>query len=80
MFTRPIPILALCLGVAGCLEFPALDRAIPASELEGPYPPLQPVSTLLAQGDEVQIDEGDIAALDARAAALRARAARLRRQ
>jgi hypothetical protein len=35
---------------------------------------------LLAQAEEVQIDEGDMAALDARVAALRARAARLRQQ
>lgn len=72
-------IVALLAG-AGCAEFPALDQAIPASEQNGPYPPLVPLPGLLAQTEDVRIEEGDDAALEARAAALRARAARLRQQ
>lgn len=68
-----------CLGaVAGCAEFPDLDRAVPASELSGPYPPLLPIDQLLAQTDDPQIGAEDTQALEARAAALRARANRLR--
>lgn len=66
-------------GLAGCTEFPELDRAVPASEQSGTYPPLVPVGTLLAQAEDPQIEPDDEAALDARAAALKARAARLRR-
>lgn len=68
----------LAVSLAGCTQFPELDRAIPASELQGPYPPLVPVESLLAQTDDPRITETDQAALEARAAALRTRAARLR--
>lgn len=80
MGIRIIAGCTLLAAVAACAEFPELDRAIPASELSGPYPPLVPVGTLLAQTDEPQIDEDAQARLEARAAALRARANRLKRQ
>lgn len=64
--------------VSGCTEFPDLDRAVPASELTGPYPPLVPVEGLLAQTEDPRIAEDDDERLAARAAALKARAARLK--
>ena len=79
MIIRSLVVLSLLAG-AGCAEFPDLSRDIPASELDGPYPPLAPLPDLLARTDDPRIEEGDDAVLDARAAALRARAARLRSQ
>ena len=78
MAGRHIAALAL-LALSACAEFPDLSARVPPSELNGPYPPLVPVETLLAQTTETRIADDDQAALEARAAALRAKAARLRR-
>jgi hypothetical protein len=66
------------LPLSACTEFPDLDRAVPASERNGPYPKLVPVEGLLAQTEDPRIAEDEDDALAARAAALRARAARLK--
>ena len=66
-------------GLAGCAEFPDLDRAVPRSEVDGPYPRLVPVGTLLSQTEDPRIEEDEAAQLEAQAAALKSRAARLRR-
>lgn len=78
--TRSIAAIILVAGLAGCTQFPALERAVPAAEQQGPYPPLVPVPLLLAQAEDPRIATGDDAALQARADALRARARRLQQQ
>ena len=70
-------ILILCLGaLAACSDFPELDRAVPDSATQGPYPTLVPVGQIL-NGPEPIATEAAVAGLAGRVAALRARAARL---
>ena len=64
---RGAPALLLAL-MAGCAEFPELDRAIPASEQTGDYPALLPVEGLIAQAEDTNVPEGTDAALAARLA------------
>ncbi|WP_375173376.1 hypothetical protein [Pseudooceanicola sp.] len=78
MFIRTSAALAILWAVSGCAEFPDLDRAIPQSEVSGPYPALVPIDGLLAQTEDPRIEDDDPARLEARRAALKARAARLR--
>jgi len=62
--------------LAGCAEFPDLDRAISPSARAASYPQIAPLDgTLLPEPEET---DADLVALASRAAALRARAERLR--
>ncbi len=70
------PVLLLIL--TGCTDFPALDVAVGPEVLAMPYPPLLPLSALLAT-DNVSAVPDQQAAL-AKAAALQARADQLRAQ
>jgi hypothetical protein len=75
---RPALVLALCLALAACKEFPALDgpgAALPPGTVA---PALLPLGPVLAEAGQVTIGPETTASLLARAAALRARAARLR--
>ena len=72
-------ILPLLLAVAGCTQFPALDRTITPQMEAAPYPDLVPLEPLLAQLQSTGTDpEATQAQLTARVDALRRRAARLR--
>ena len=69
--------LLIPLLLAACAEFPELDRAVPASATQGPYPDLVPIATIL-DGPAPVATPAVVAGLQGRVAALRARAARLR--
>ncbi len=75
-------LLFFCLAtaaLAGCAQFPQLDRTITPALEAAPYPDLVPLGPVLARAQATGVDpvRGN-AVLDARVAALRARAARLR--
>ena len=80
---RPLSTIALFLGVsllAGCTQFPALDRTITPELEAAPYPDLVPIDPLLAKATAGRIDPlRTEAALTGRAANLEARAARVSR-
>lgn len=75
---RPAAILALCLALGACRDFPELSgegAALPAGTAA---PRLVPLGPLLAEAGGLTIGPGTTADLLARAERLRARAARLR--
>jgi len=80
---RPLSTIALFLGVsllAGCTQFPELDRTITPALEAAPYPDLVPIDPLLAKATAGRIDPlRTEAALTGRAANLEARAARVSR-
>jgi hypothetical protein len=80
---RPLSTIALFLGVsllAGCTQFPELDRTITPELEAAPYPDLVPIDPLLAKATAGRIDPARTeAALTGRAANLEARAARVSR-
>ncbi|MFG6509881.1 hypothetical protein ACGYK6_13045 [Sulfitobacter sp. 1A15333] len=80
---RPLSTIALLLGVsllAGCTQFPELDRTITPALEAAPYPDLVPIDPLLAKATAGRIDPARTeAALTGRAANLEARAARVSR-
>jgi hypothetical protein len=80
---RPLSTIALLLGVsllAGCTQFPELDRTITPELEAAPYPDLVPIDPLLAKATAGRIDPARTeAALTGRAANLEARAARVSR-
>ncbi|MBT8409927.1 MAG: hypothetical protein KJN93_09905 [Alphaproteobacteria bacterium] len=68
-------LAALC----GCATFPELDRAVPTSALEAPYPSLVPLDDGFPElRRAVRLGQAGEASLAARIARLRARAALLR--
>ncbi|SIT10771.1 hypothetical protein SAMN05421759_11658 [Roseivivax lentus] len=72
----PAFLLALCLGVSGCTQFPELDATATPGVAAAPYPDLLPIDALL-RGAPARATPDLRAGVSARAAALRARAARL---
>jgi hypothetical protein len=71
--------LAAALGLAGCIEVPALDDTVTESLRDAPYPALLPTNTLMTVGPLPSDQASDIERdLVARRGALDARAARLR--
>jgi hypothetical protein len=78
---RPHSITALFLGVsliAGCTQFPELDRTITPELEAAPYPDLVPIDPLLAKATAGRIDPVRTEAeLSGRAAQLEARARRI---
>lgn len=66
-------------ALAACTEFPELDAAVPASEVQGAYPRLLPIDQVIG-GETATVGEEDVEALQARVAALKARAAALERR
>lgn len=74
-----IPVLTAPLLLAGCAQFPALDRATGAASQSLPYPTLLPYDQLPLPGTAVQRTDpaadltGAAAALRRRVAAQRAR-------
>ena len=75
-----LPALAiLCAALAGCTQFPALDRTITPELEAAPFPALVPLDPLLARATAGRVDPvATETAVAARVARLRARAARLR--
>ena len=51
MNVKPLILFAL---LAGCADFPALDRAVPAEATRGAYPKLLPLDAILTQSDALQ--------------------------
>lgn len=77
MRRTPFALLPTALAMlAGCTQFPALDRAADPAALAAPYPALLPFEALPALPATPPPDEA--AALAAQAAALQARADLLR--
>ncbi len=74
---RALPLLLV--GLAACTQFPELDDRVGPLDPRAPFPALVPVEPLVAQAQEVRVEETEQAALQARVAALNARADRLRR-
>jgi hypothetical protein len=75
----PLVLIALPALVAGCTQFPALDRTLTPALEAAPYPALVPLGPVLAAAQRTGLDPQQAnAALDARVAALKSRAARLR--
>ncbi|WP_339821036.1 hypothetical protein [Sulfitobacter dubius] len=78
---RPLSITALFLGVsliAGCTQFPALDRTITPELDAASFPDIVPIDPLLAQATAGRIDPVRTEAeLSGRAAQLDARAGRI---
>lgn len=74
MTIKSVGIGACFLVLSACAELPDLRRAVPPSELSGPYPALVPVETLISRTRSPRIEEGDQTALSNRGASLRARA------
>lgn len=65
--------------LCGCASFPELDRAVPRSALEAPYPALVPLDGGLPElRRAVRQEQTGEMSLEARIARLRARAALLR--
>lgn len=77
MRARPSPFLLLAV-VAGCAQFPELDRTQTPGVENAPYPTLVPLGTLL-EGPVPQEDMSAVARVEGRADALQSRAARLQR-
>lgn len=79
MNVKPLILFVL---LAGCADFPALDRAVPAEATRGAYPKLLPLDAILTQSDALQsagrLTPAVVGDVLTRAQALRARAARLR--
>ena len=69
-------LLAALAMLAGCTQFPVLDRATDPEAMAGPYPALLPFEALPAAPTAPPPDAA--AALQAQAAALEARADQLR--
>jgi len=69
--------MIVCLALASCAAFPALDQTITAADRAAPYPSLTNIDALLAAapvdraGPSLQTQESRIAGLRARAARLR---------
>ncbi|WP_281983330.1 hypothetical protein [Thalassorhabdomicrobium marinisediminis] len=71
--------IALCLTLAACAEFPALEGRVSPAVANAPPPELVPLGPLLARADAAERGAATVpAALSGRIAALRARADRLR--
>lgn len=77
MRARLSPFLLLAV-VAGCAQFPELDRTQTPGVENAPYPALLPLDTLL-EGPVPQEDMSTVARVEGRAEALQARAAGLQR-
>lgn len=75
---RPAAVLALCLALGACRDFPELAGPGAALPPGTEAPRLVPLGPLLAEADQLTIGPETSAELLARAARLRARAARLR--
>ena len=77
---RRTPALCCLIGclLAACATVPELDARVTPAARTAPYPQLQPLDPLLAEGAAAQTDTATADALLARAAALQARANRLR--
>lgn len=78
--TRSALILAtLAALLAGCTQFPQLDRTISPAAAAADYPELVPVGPLLARAEAGRVNvPATQANLEGRVARLKARAARLR--
>ena len=78
---RSLSIVALVLGgalLAGCTQFPELDRTITPEMEAADYPDLVPIDPLLAQAEAGRIDPAQTEAeLTGRAAGLQSRASRI---
>jgi len=74
-----LPFAVALTALAGCTQFPALDRTITPALEAADYPTLEPLEPLLARTTARRADSGLVQAqLNARVVALQARAARLR--
>lgn len=75
---RFAPIVAACVLLGACTQFPDLDARLDSAAAKADYPALVPVEPLLAGTEQAQITPQTHTDLTARISALRARAARLR--
>ena len=75
---RPLFCLWLCLVLAACADFPAIEEADRGAGPIGAPPPLLPFDELEVATTASPTAESGIDTLEARAASLRARAAILR--